>query len=702
MTGTGGGPVEVELRLPAWARGVPRLRYGLTAAALLLVAASLVLKGWLLSRSYFTEDDIVFAGRAVTEPFGWAHLLRVHIGHLMPGGLALVRALTAISPYDWGLVSAVVLVLSAAASLALYRLLRLLFGPRPMILVPLAFFLFSPAAFQATAWFAAAVNILPLHIAMLMAMCSQVLLIRTGRPRHAVAGLAWTCAGLLFFEKAVLIPPVLFLLTVVLLAGERGVLGAARRHLGLWLVHAAVAGAYLAAYLTASGRSGGQGVIPPDFYTAVDYAGTFLGGTVPTLLAGGPLTWGPVTSAGALAGHRPVEIAVAWLALAAVVAGTCRARRAAVPAWLLAGGYLLVADGLLIMIARGGSWRAFESRYIADALPLLAVCLALALMPWRGAARDTEAVRRGAAGSTADPVASGPEAVPAVPRVSAAPAVESVPAVRAGSGPEAVPAVPDGGAPTLPVYAVPAVCAYVALALVSASVFGPTLPGRTGRAYFDAARADLAALGPETGVYPGLVPERMMFPWQPLPDRLTSRALAPLATGALRERIIHPGVAYDAVTFDDRGHLVPAAVLGGFVTGKDGGCLPWRGGAVTADLAVREGNVVRLHYRVPRDTRVTVTAGERRTEVTLRADRERVHLVTPPAPGPVRVTLPDGSRPDVARRDVSRPDVSRPEGSRPEGSRSDGGGESGVCLRAVVVGAAVPENPEGAVSDGAG
>ncbi|MGV9598007.1 hypothetical protein ACWDR1_15205 [Streptosporangium sandarakinum] len=682
MTGTGGGPVEVELRLPAWARGVPRLRHGLTAAALLLVAAGLVLKGWLLSRSYFVEDDIVFVGRAVTEPFGREHLLRVHIGHLMPGALALVRALTAISPYDWGLVSAVVLALSAAAALALYRLLRLLFGARPMILVPLAFFLFSPANFQATAWFAAAINILPLHVAMLMAMCSQVLLIRTGRVRHAIAGLAWTCAGLLFFEKAILIPPVLFLLTVVLLAGERGVLGAARRHLGLWLVHAAVAGAYLAGYLAISGRSGGQGIAFPGFYTAVDYAATFFGGTVPTLLVGGPLTWEPVLSTGALAGHRPVEIAVAWLALAAVVAGTCRARRAALPAWLLAGGYLLVADGLLIMIVRSGPWRAFESRYIADALPPLTVCLALALMTWRGA--KARAVRRGAASpagsTTADPAVPDPEGDAADAAVQ---------------GPEAAgpAAASDGGTRTLPVYAVPAACAYVALALVSASVFGPTLPGRTARAYFDAARADLAALGPEPGVYPALVPERLLFPWQSLPDRLTSRALAPLARGALRERIAHPGVAYDAVTFDDRGHLVPAAVLGGFVAGEDGGCLPWRGGAVTADLAVHEGNVVRLHYDVPRDTRVTVTVGERRTEVTLRADRERVHLVAAPAPGPVRVTLVDGSLPDGTRRDGSR---------RDDGSHRDGGRESGVCLRAVAVGAAVPERPEGAVDGGAG
>ncbi|MDP9862679.1 MULTISPECIES: hypothetical protein [Streptosporangium] len=636
-----GGAVEVELRLPGWARSASVRRHGLAVTAALLLLAGLTFKGWLLSRSYFAEDDIVFIGRAVAEPFGWDHLLRVHIGHLMPGSLALVRVMTAISPYGWTLVSAVILALCAAAALALYRLLRLLCGARPLILVPLAFFLFAPANFQAGTWFAAALNILPLQVAMLMAMCSQVLLIRTGGLRHALAGVAWTCAGLLFFEKALLIPPVLLFLTVLLSAREHGVIGAARRHLGLWAAHLAVGGVYLLGYVLAAGRAGGQGFALPDFYTAADYAGTFFGGTVPTLLVGGPLSWGGETTAGPLVAHRPVEVAVAWLVLAAVVAGTCRGRPAAVPAWSLAAGYLLVADGLLIMIVRTGPWSASESRYIADAMPVLAVCLALVLMPWRDL-----------------PPGTGPSPRGPSPRAGPPPG-EALPG--AGAPPRDPP--PAGGsARAVSLSVLPAVCAYVALALVSASGFARGLPGEANRAYFAAARADLAALGPETGVYPALLPDRLMFPWQAMEDRLTSRALSPLARGALRERISRPGAAHRAVTFDDRGHLVPATVFGGYVAAPAGSCLPLRGGTAVADLPeARAGNIVRVDYRVSRDTPVTVLRDGRRSEVLLRAGRDRVYFPAEIARGPVRISVPGGS----------------------------------ACLRAVVLGAAVPERPAG-------
>ncbi|SFI06508.1 hypothetical protein SAMN05216275_10112 [Streptosporangium canum] len=626
-----GGPVEVELRLPRWARSPFARRHGLQVAALLLLLAGLALKGWLLSRSYFAEDDIVFVGRAVAEPFGWDHLLRVHIGHLMPGALALVRAITAVSAYDWTLVSAVILALYAGAALALHRLLRLLCGTRPLILVPFAFFLFAPANFQAGTWFAAALNILPLQIAMIMAMCSQVLLIRTGRTGHALAGIAWTCAGLLFFEKALLIPPVLFLLTVLLSAREHGVLEAARRHLGLWPAYLAVGGAYLTGYLIASGRTGGQGLAVPDFYAAVDYLGSFLGGTVPTLLVGGPLSWGPETTAGPLVAHQAVEVAVAWLVLAAVVAGTCRRHLMAAPAWALAAGYLLAADALPIMFSRSGSAQhAFESRYIADATPLLAVCLALVLMPWRAPSREDGPVPQGRSREAGS--------------------------LRRGPAPEGEPSW--AASP----YILPAVCVYVVIALVSASGFAQGLPGERNRAYFEAARADLAALDPETGVYPSLVPDSMVFPWQALEDRLTSRALSPLAEGTLQERVRHPGAAHRAVTFDGRGHLVPATVFGGYVAAKDGSCLPLGGGTAVVDVpAAHEGNVLRIDYRVPRDTLATVLRGERSREVLLRADRDRVYLPAEVAPGPVRISV--------------------------RGKHT--------CLRTVVVGAAVPEERGG-------
>ncbi|WP_030907134.1 hypothetical protein [Streptosporangium amethystogenes] len=610
-----GGQVEVELRLPGWGRGPFARRHGLTVAALFLLLAGLVVKGWLLSRSYFAEDDIVFVGRALAEPFGWDHLFRVHIGHLMPGALALVRALTAISAYDWGLVSVVIMALYAGTALALYRLLRLICGARPLILVPFTLFLFAPANFQVGTWFAAALNILPLQIAMIMAIRSQLLLIRTGRAGHAVAGIAWTCAGLLFFEKAVFIPPVLLLFTVLLLAREHGLVGAVRRHWGLWSAYLVLGGGYLTGYLLASGRSGGKGFVLPEFYTAMEYLGGFLGGTVPTLLVGGPLSWGAETTAGPLVAHRAVEVIVAWLVLAAVVVGTCRRRPEAAGAWALAVGYLLVADALLIMFSRSGSAQhAFESRYIADATPVLAVCLALALMPWR----------------KADP-----------------------------------PGRDSPGNGVVSPFVLPTACAYLALTLVSAAGFAQGLPGERNRAYFDAARADLARLDPQTGVYPSLIPDRMLFPWQAVEDRLTSRALSPLAEGALGERIRYPGAAHRAVTFDDRGHLVPAAVLGARAAARDGGCLPLSDRTAVADLpAGQEGNILRIDYRVPRDTRATVLRDGRRTEVPLRADRDRVYLPAGAVSGPVRISVRD----------------------------------DGVCLRAVVLGMAVPEE---AVSGGA-
>ncbi|WP_406318408.1 hypothetical protein OHA77_13500 [Streptosporangium sp. NBC_01639] len=410
---------------------------------------------------------------------------------------------------------------------------------------------------------------------------------------------------------------------------------------------------------------------------------------MPTLLVGGPLNWGTVTSAGLLVAHRPVEVAVAWLVLAAVVVGTCRRRPEAAGAWALAAGYLLVADGLLIMVSRAGSIQhALESRYIADATPVLAVCLALALMPWRDLSAPDGVTRRDslrkAVASRRDPSGGERHDVSGGERhdlsegerhdVSGGERHDPFEGERrdpsggagtVGSGNGPPPAV----SPLVPV----ATCAYLALALVSAVGFAQGLPGGN-RAYFEVARADLAALGPETGVYPSFVPDRMLFPWQAVEDRLTSRALSPLAEGALREKVRHPGAARRAVTFDDRGHLVPATVFGGYLTAKEGSCLPARNGTVVAEFpAAGAGNVARIDYRVTRDTRATVLSGDRRSEVLLRADWDRTYFPVPAASGPVRISVP----------------------------------EDGVCLRLATVGAAVPEGagdggPREVVSDGAG
>ncbi|WP_449064634.1 hypothetical protein [Planomonospora algeriensis] len=273
------------------------------------------------------------------------------------------------------------------------------------------------------------------------------------------------------------------------------------------------------------------------------------------------------------------------------------------------------------MFGRAGSAQhAFESRYIADALPLLAVCLALALMPWRGAPIE----RREIPG-------------------------------------------------TVPVLALPAVCVYVAVTLVSAAGFAQGLPGERNRAYFETARAELAALDPGIGVYPALVPETMMFPWQAIEDRLTSRALSPLAEGELRRRVGLPGPAYRAVTFDERGRLRPVRIFGGFAlpeerNGRRRRCFPLEGGrALTVDLrAEYPGHIARIEYEIRGPVGVTVRTGTLDTRLVLSPEHRQVFLPVPVHQGGLRVTVDPGAE-------------------RP-------------CLKSVVVGAALPEE----VSGGAG
>ena len=115
-----------------------------------------------------------------------------------------------ISLYNWALASAVSLVLLAAAGLAAFRLLRTLFGNRPAILIPLAVYLLIPLTMPDLGWWSSAIESLPLQIATFMALNAQVHYVRTGRFRHAVAAAAWVVFGLIFFEKAMVLPALLF------------------------------------------------------------------------------------------------------------------------------------------------------------------------------------------------------------------------------------------------------------------------------------------------------------------------------------------------------------------------------------------------------------------------------------------------------------------------------------------------------------
>ena len=106
--------------------------------------------------------------------------------------------------------------LQLLASLALLRALHVILGWRPVLLVPLTFALFTPLGVPGFAWWAAALNSLPMLAALAWVCGDAILLVRTGNQRYAVTGLAVYLGGLLFFEKSAVIPFVAFTVAALL------------------------------------------------------------------------------------------------------------------------------------------------------------------------------------------------------------------------------------------------------------------------------------------------------------------------------------------------------------------------------------------------------------------------------------------------------------------------------------------------------
>ncbi len=113
--------------------------------AVLLIIAELAWKAQFLSHMYFRQDDFHDLDLAIQSPFSWQYVTFIGAGHLIIG-LRIVAwfLVTDSRTYNWGLASAITLAFVAAANVAGLRLLRMLFGDRPAILVPLLVYAFCP------------------------------------------------------------------------------------------------------------------------------------------------------------------------------------------------------------------------------------------------------------------------------------------------------------------------------------------------------------------------------------------------------------------------------------------------------------------------------------------------------------------------------------------------------------------------------
>lgn len=380
------------------ATSVPMSRARLLAAACVAVVAFTAIRTWVAAAGWFYWDDLILHGRAAAQQVpGPGFLLADHDGHLMPGGMALAWIAAHTAPLDFRVPLVQIAILQLLAGAALARMLWVLLRGRPVLLLPLVAALALPLGLPAATWWAAAINALPLTAAMAWAVASTVRLAETGRRRHGVGATVATAVGLLFVEKALLVPVV----AAAALLGWWWIGGGMqaalrtqwRRTRTAWAAQAAVVAVWAVVFLVVVGRLGGRGLFGeaegtrPGFFHLVDH--TYRRAVLPTL-GGGPWRWDRWHPGPPMADPPVAAVLAGVLACALVLAWSLTARRRTGPVWLAVALYPMVSV-ILVAVARAGPDSAAEIvqtlRYHSEMPVVLAAAAALALAaPRRGPA----------------------------------------------------------------------------------------------------------------------------------------------------------------------------------------------------------------------------------------------------------------------------------------------------------------------------
>jgi hypothetical protein len=344
-----------------------------TAAA--LIAVQLIIRAVLAFGGYFYWDDLILIGRAGTQGLlSPGYLFDDHDGHVMPGAFLVAGGITRLAPLNWIGPAISLVVLQLLASLALLRVLYVILGWRPVVLVPLTFALFTPLAVPSFAWWAAALNSLPMVAALAWVCADAILLVRTGNQRYAITGLLVYIGGLLFFEKAGVIPFVAFTIVALLahVTSSGSVMDVWRRGIRLWVPSLVVTAAWIVVYL----------IVVDQKRWSFDLAMTWdllsrsaTHGIVPGLV-GGPWDWQRWAPASPWATPPVAVMVLGWVALSAALAASFIRKERIGMVWLAALGYAIACQ-IPIYLLRSSRFTALELAQTLRYLPDLVVVLAL-------------------------------------------------------------------------------------------------------------------------------------------------------------------------------------------------------------------------------------------------------------------------------------------------------------------------------------
>ncbi len=612
----------------------------LVAAA--LIAAQLILRGWVAASGFFYWDDFLLIGRVSSQPVLSSDLLFTsHDGHVMPLAFVLTWLVTEVAPLNWAVAVLVLVALQALASLAVLRLLVVLLGVRARILGPLSFSLFVPLSVPAFAWWSAAVNALPLQIALAWVSADAVRLVRTGRRGYAVSGAVVFAVALLFFEKSVVVLPVAFAVAVLAAHVSGGsVRDAARRGAALWTAGGAVLLAWSACFLLVIQRP--RGLSAPEHPGSL-WSRALSDGLVPALF-GGPWRWERWQPATPWADAPGVLVVLSWILVILFAAWTIRTRRRVAAVAMCTAAYAVVTIAPVVILRDGPSTAGIllqSLRYFADFAVVATIALALI-----GSAR-----RRGRSNShdapnkpvcQGDPIGGGGDPSgrdarsrreAAADRIGMWPPVRFLRTSAVARHPTNASHILDeftwgrryGRGPQLA--GIAAIIAFIASSVISTITYTRSWEPSPARTYVNGVRAALPGVA-DAPLLPQEVPWNVLNPLA-FPENMTDRVFAPIATPSTfalstpRLRMItDEGAVVDAQVWWNRAIVEgPEPRCGYRVHGTTGANLPLDGPMQIRDWTAQ------VNYNAERDGRIAVSfEGETETIADVRKGLNTVYV----------------------------------------------------------------------------
>jgi hypothetical protein len=600
-------PVRSELAGSVrWLRANPIL-----AAGMLLIGAQLWWKAGLLGRSFFRLDDYRYLERASSSGLTWSYLTWLDAGRLDVVGSAIAWVLVRVSPEDWSLASAVTLILLGCTCFALLRMLRVLFGDRPGVLLLLGLYLLSPLSLPGLSWWTVTLELLPLQLAIFCAVSAHVHYLRTGGFKHAVAAAGWLAVGLLSGVQGAAAPFLLFAVTSAFFAGgawSRALWPALRDHGRAWGLYGVLTAAYLAFYLLRLRDSSATPASPAAFADVLSYADALLRETFLPGAFGGPWRW--VGSGVQALAAPPTALAWAsWVLTVIVVLASLMYGWRAWRAWAILAGWLIIVDVIPILAGWSGTVSALvlglSARYVWDGTGILVLCLGLAFMPLVG----------------------GPEPWPGPRRLSR----------------------PEFAAATT-----------LVVAIVVGSLWSffdyPADPSAAAAASFIATARVALADAPRGSVIvdapvPSDVTDGLVGPVADASSVLSPLLAAP--TGSGPRFVAQPDGTYDhLLEFDSLGRLLPSAIYGAASPALPAGghCWPSTGGSVVVPLTTTAtgATTLRIGYLAGGSGRLLVTFGARPLLYTFERGLHSAYLpVTDASSGTVVIESVGGDLPCI-------------------------------------------------------